>query len=102
MTEDGTDAIVERLDALIALTQIAHADAIAAQRVILRSDALTAAILDHSEDWIAGGDLTRTVVAETGGGASTVGKRLSELVARGILRRSGAGTSTRYKNSGVL
>jgi hypothetical protein len=102
LADDGTEAILERLDALIALTQIAHADSISRQRDALRTDPLAAAILDHTEAWIAGGDLTRAVVTETGGGASTIGKRLSELVARGILRRSGAGHATRYKNSGIL
>lgn len=95
--------VVERLDLMVAILQLAHHDAIERARKELRSDALTAAVLEAcSEDWVRSGDMQKSVAATASVGERTVRVRLAELVTRRAIARRGAGRNTEYRSMGLV
>jgi hypothetical protein len=101
--EDFQDAVLERLDSLMALLTLAHGDAIGRTRERLRSDPLNAVVLDiTSEDWVAAGALVEAVKRETGRSPATVRRRVAELAAMGVLRSRGATSNRAYRARGIV
>jgi hypothetical protein len=99
----GHEDVVQRLDKLLAILQLAHHDAIEAGRAAIRADDLNAAILEAAAKRIAAGDLIRRARRARGAPSeSTVKRRISALVGRGALERSGAGPSTAYQVTGLV
>lgn len=98
----STDEVVERLDRLMALMRIAHADAIERTREKIRSDKLNAAILDGTKKWTPAGKLKTAVMKKTGGGASTFNARLVESLDGGLIEKRGGGPTTAYKATGLI
>jgi hypothetical protein len=95
--------VVERLDLMIAILQLAHHDAIEQARKELRADPLTTAVLEAcSEDWVRSGDLQKSVAAASGVGERTIRVRLAELVTRRAIARRGAGRNTEYRSMGLV
>jgi hypothetical protein len=97
------DAVVERLDLLIATFKLAFANDIVAARERIRSDAASAAILDATaEGPVKSGDLQKGVSTAASVNARTVQRRVQELVSLGALRQTGAGPNTAYSNTGLI
>jgi hypothetical protein len=96
------EAVVERLDLMIATLKLAHARDIENERNRIREDAASAAILDATaEEAVKSGELQKSVVASAGVNARTV-RRLQELVAMGALRQIGSGPTTAYRSTGLI
>jgi hypothetical protein len=66
------DAVVERLDRLTAILQLAHKDALDRARASIRADKVNAAILDGAKKWTAAGKLKAAVMKKTDTGATTL------------------------------
>jgi hypothetical protein len=97
-----TDATVDRLDRILAILRIAHADEIDAVRTTARAHPVDAAILDATEDWTAGGDLRREVAKKSGQSERNVTNRFAALIALGALEKRGDGRATMYRSTGLL
>ncbi len=97
------EAVVERLDLMIATLKLAHAREIGNERNRIREDAASAAILDATaEEAVKSGELQKSVVASAGVNARTVRRRLQELVSMGALRQIGSGPMTAYRSTGLI
>lgn len=96
------DEIVERLDQLIAMFALANRDSLSQASREVRSDAVSAAILDAAEDWISAGELTKKIATEGKVSDRTVRNRISDLLTTRALKRDGSGPSVRYRSSGLL
>jgi|SRR5450759_307968 len=94
--------IVARLDTLIAITRLAHADRIDEVRNATRADPINAAILDMAVDWTAAGELKGSVAKALDQSDRTVARRVSDLLADGLLEQQGAGPSTKYRATGLI
>lgn len=97
------DAVVERLDLMLAVLQLAHQDAIdgAAQR--LRADPVNAAILDACADqWVPAGALTEAVMAAAGAKDRTVQGRIAALVTKHAIQRKRSGSHVEYISLGLV
>ena len=97
-----TQEIVDRLDQLIGLYQLANAELISQARERLRADPVVAALLDESEDWTPTGALKAKVAASKNVSEKTVQRRISELVDQKILLASGAGSTRTVKSGGLI
>lgn len=94
--------VIDRLDTLIAITRLAHSDRIEQVRREVRADPINAAILDAASEWTASGSLKNGVAKDVGQSERTVTRRISELVASGLLTQQGAGPATKYRASGLI
>ena len=100
MNEAG---IERRLDRLIAIMQLAHADAISRARQTVLIDPVNAAVLEvAAEDWVAAGDLKARVAAETRQSERTVVRRIAQLVALGAVEQTGSGSKVGYRSTGLI
>jgi hypothetical protein len=102
VTPNNSDALIQRLDLLIALTRLAHADAIAAAAERMTGDPVSSAILENTEDWIGAGVLTARAIESTGVAKRTVQRRISDLLIGNVLLQEGATSTVRYKRSGLI
>jgi Fic family protein len=96
--------ILQRLDRIIAILQLAnHAD-IEEGRERIRADDLNAAILEAAVKEIAAGKLIEAAKRGAKGSPSkpTIRRRIAALVDQGALERIGAGPATRYKVTGLV
>lgn len=91
-----------KLDTLIAVTKLAHRDALARTRDDVRSDKVNAAILDATTDWKSSGKMQSAVAKKTKSSTRTVRERISDLIDMGALDRRGGGPTTEYKTSGLI
>ena len=96
------DATVDRLDKIIAILRIAHAEKIDALRATVRTHPVDAAILDATEDWTAGGDLRRAVAKKADQSERNVINRIAALIALGALEKRGDDRATMYRSTGLL
>ena len=96
------DANVDRLDKIIAILRIAHADRIDALRATVRTHPVDAAILDATEEWTSAGDLRRTVAKKAGQSERNVTNRFAALIALGALEKRGDSRATVYRSTGLL
>jgi hypothetical protein len=97
------DAIVDRLDTLIALIQLAFREQIADARSELLSDPICAAILEQCTDgWVDSGDLRISVAQKTGQSERTVSRRIAMLLGQLALIQTGAGSKSRYRRGRIL
>lgn len=96
------DDVVERLDRLIAVTQLVHRDAMNRARERIRADAVNDAILEFATEWVAAGTLQASVMKATNQSDRTVKRRVAELVAQGVLAKRGAGGSVSYRATGLI
>jgi hypothetical protein len=95
--------ILERLDKMLAILQLAHYEQIESARQRIRMDGLNAAILDGASKRISAGGLIKKAEASAGGpSGSTVKRRIAALVDQGALDRSGAGPTTAYEATGLV
>ena len=101
--DPGVALVVGRLDRLISLFRLVHADALAAARTRIRDDEANAAILDATDSrWVAAGTLRDQVVRKTGLKQAAVRARIADLVDAGALEREGGGPTTKYRSTGLV
>jgi Fic family protein len=96
------EEILRRLDTIVAILQLAHRNEIESARATIRSDNVNAAILDASKKWVGGGRLTSAVKAKTNQSPATVNRRISDLLAIGVLEKKGGGPATEYRATGLI
>jgi DNA-binding Lrp family transcriptional regulator len=97
-----TQEIVDRLDQLIGLYQLANSEVITQARDRLRADDVVAKLLDETEDWTPTGALKAKVAITTGVSEKTVQRRISELVDQKILLATGSGANRSVKSGGLI
>jgi DNA-binding HxlR family transcriptional regulator len=95
--------LAEKLDTIIGLINLAFAEPIQRARATVLADPVTAAIIEALG---AGppdaGAVQAAVKAATGQSERTIVRRLSDLVAQGMVVRAGAGAKVQYRLSGLL
>lgn len=96
------DAVVERLDRILSLLRVAHADKIGELRNTIRGHAVDAALLDGALDWTPAGDLRRSVAKKADQTERNVNNRIGDLLALGVLEKQGAGRATCYRSTGLI
>lgn len=96
------EAILKRLDRIIAILSLAHYESIENARQTVRADPVNAAVLDALEDWTRSGALQQSVVGQTGSNARTVRRRIAALIAQGAVEQRGAGNAIEYRASGLI
>jgi hypothetical protein len=96
------DAGGEKLDRIISILRVAHADKISDLRMTIRSHAVDAAVIDGAQDWTSAGALQKTVAKATGQSERNVRNRIAELIALGALEKRGGGPTTMYRATGLI
>jgi hypothetical protein len=96
------DAIVQRLDRMIAILQLAHREAIEDARERIMGDKANEAILSAATSWTPAGKLQIVVTKKTKQSPRTVKRRIADLVAQGLLEKQGAGANVSYKTTGLI
>jgi hypothetical protein len=94
--------IGRRLDTIIAILQLAHQGEIESARATIRSDKVNSAILDGAKTWTPAGKLTRAVKGNTKQSSATINRRISDLIALGVLEKRGGGPATEYRSTGLI
>lgn len=102
--EEATiDPVVERLDRLATLLELALAPQLADARQKVRADALDAAILDAAAgDWTEAAKLRDAVEAATGKKKRAIQIHVGELIDKRFLFRRGSGNYVEYRTSEVI
>jgi hypothetical protein len=96
------DAVVRRLDLILATLQLAFEPELDAARDRVRGDQVSRTILDLTEDWMPSKDLQKKVAGRAKVSERTVRDRLPELVGRRILETDGTGRKLRYRRTGLI
>jgi hypothetical protein len=94
--------VIERLDRLAAIMQLAYREQIDASRAAIRADKVNEAILDGTKKWTAAGTLKTAVTKKTGKGGTTFADRVAELLESGALEKQGGGPTTQYRATGLV
>jgi hypothetical protein len=90
-----------KLDKVIALLQLAHADAIEATSKRIRADKVYAAILDSTKKWTAASKV-QAAAKKKGSARSTTSKKIVELIDLGLLEKQGGGSTMQYRSTGLV
>ena len=94
--------LLERLDRLTGLLELALAPQIAAGRAVVRADEIDAAILDNAAGaWKPAGKLQQAVAQKTGKKTRAIQDHIGDLVERGLVLKKNAGPKTEYRATGV-
>jgi hypothetical protein len=108
MTENTNESardeeILRRLDTLISILRLAHADEIEHARTRILSDPVNAAVLKATSGgkFVASGDLKAKVVKSTKQSEKTVQRRVLDLVEIGALELRPTGHAA-YRSTGLL
>jgi hypothetical protein len=96
------DEIGRALNRIAAILQIAHRDAIEAERNALMEDKANKAIFKATASWAATADIEKAVVGSKAASRSTLFLRLADLTDRGLLERRKTSNTTEYRNSGLV
>lgn len=101
--QTDSEALLERLDYLTRVIEVALAPQIEATRLALREDSVDAAIIDAAAGaWKSAGKLQQQVEKRSGKRKRTVQDRIAHLTDRGYLEKQGAGPSTEYRTNPVI
>jgi hypothetical protein len=99
----GEAEILERLDTIIALLNLAHAEPIGRARRELLGDPVAAAVLDTLfEGPLSAGELKQRVMTATKQSERTVLRRLATLVSQRVIQQLGSGSRTSYRATGLF
>ncbi len=99
----GDKEIVERLDTVIAILNLAFAAPIQAARDKIQKDPVNAAILDVlALGAVPAGELQERVKSATGQSVRSIQVRLAALTDQRVLERIGSGPKTSYRAMGPL
>jgi len=103
VTPERVDPLIERLDHLTQMLELALAPQLQVARAALREDEIDAAILDAgSGKWKPAAELLREVEGATGKKKSAIHDHINRLLDRGFLKKQGGGPTTEYRTSAVL
>ena len=94
--------IVQRLDKLLAIQQLAHREALESARVTIRSDKVNAAILDATTKLPPAGKVVDEVKNKTGQSPATISRRIASLIEQGVVEKQGGGPATQYRSTGLI
>lgn len=96
-------AVIQRLDTIIAILRFAHSDAIGRVRDETRKDAVNASILDLTANgFVPIGQLKKSAGKSSGQSERTVQRRIGELLDLGALEVDGGGKAAMYRSTGLL
>ncbi|MEX2323481.1 MAG: hypothetical protein WEA29_06895 [Acidimicrobiia bacterium] len=96
------EEITRRLDAIIAILKLAHSDSLTATRESLLRNEVIAAILDVTrDDFVPSGDIKAAVSKSTSAKDKTIQRRLTDLVAMGVLEKKPHARAA-YRSTGVV
>jgi Fic family protein len=98
----SNDEILERLDKLVAIQQLAHREALESARTSIRSDKVNAAILDATKKLTPAGKVIAEVKRKTSQSPATISRRIAALLEEGVVEKQGGGPSTQYKATGLI
>jgi hypothetical protein len=97
------DPILDRLDRILAVLQLAHFDAIQKASTSIRKDPVFAAILEScADDWVSANEVRNRVQIETKVSAGTVKTRIAQLIARRALFERGSTSNRAYRSSNLI
>jgi hypothetical protein len=99
---DTNENTSRALTQIAAILQIAHRDSVAELRNKLLKDEANKAIFKAAASWTETGQLEKAVVNGGAASRSTFYRRLDDLADRGLLERRTAGSTTEYRNSGLI
>lgn len=102
MDDDATRELLDRLDLLVGVIQLAYAEEIAVARSKLRGDPVTTAILDQAEDWVSARAIQEGVAAAASVSTRTAQRRMSDLVTMRALAMRGSGRAIEYRSTGLI
>jgi hypothetical protein len=68
----------------------------------IRSDKVSAAILDASTQWVGTAVLQAAVMKKSGAKERTVQMRIVDLLAQGVVEKKGGGRTIQYKATGLI
>jgi Fic family protein len=101
--ESATNALIERMDRIVAILKLAHAESLARTRERLHADTAKKAILEVvGEDWQGTKSVQERAAKTAGASERTIREHLGELVALGVLDRRGEARNTEYRSSGIV
>jgi Fic family protein len=95
-------AVEAKLDLLIALLRIAHSEPLKAERESILADPVSKSVLAATAETISAGELKKKVITQAKVSDMTAKRRITELVERGLLKRSGSGSHISYRNTGLI
>ena len=97
------EQVVDRLDRILAVLQLAHHEAIQRASADIRRDKVNVAILEACEDdWTPAVVVRERAHTATAAQPSTIKRRISELVARRALLERGTTTNRAYRASNLV
>ena len=98
----ASEEVVQRLDKLIAIMQIAHKDEIERARTEIVADKIDAAILKATARETSAGKVVKAAASRAKTSERAVQEHVAELVARGLVEKSGGGPATKYRATGLI
>jgi hypothetical protein len=99
---DENKAVLRRLDPIQATLALAFEPQLATARDQLRSDDVSAAILDETKEWIGSTELQKKVSKTTGKVDRVVRERLPGLVERRVLEVRGTEMRKKFRRTGLI
>lgn len=96
------EQVIERLDLMLAVLQLANHDAIERARQELRADPLNAAILDACPDWTPASVVYAKAKEAAGASERTIRTRLVALEARRALWARGSSRDRAFRATGLV
>jgi bifunctional ADP-heptose synthase (sugar kinase/adenylyltransferase) len=95
--------VLGKLDTIISILQMAYKAQIDQARAEINADPVAALVLEMlGSDGMEAGDLQSKVAIASKQSKRTIQRRLSSLVAQGVLAQSGSGPPTRYRSTNLL
>lgn len=94
--------VIERLDRLATIMQLAFREQIDNASAAVRADKVNAAILDGTKKLTPAATLKTAVMKKTKVGSSTYADRLAALIELGAVEKQGAGRASQYKATGLV
>ena len=98
----NTDDLIERLDRIVAILQLAHNEAIESARASIRADKVNKAILDVTAKLTPAGTVIAEVKKKTGQSPATISRRIAALIEQDALEKQGGGPATEYRATGLI
>jgi hypothetical protein len=96
------DEVLQKLDRIIAILQIVHKDEIDRARGDITADKVDAAILKAAAKATPAGQLVKSVQTKTKQTKRSVQRHVADLIEQGLLEKSGGGSATAYKATGLI
>ncbi|HVV58307.1 MAG TPA: hypothetical protein VHC45_08080 [Gaiellaceae bacterium] len=94
--------LLERLDRIEKILSVAFAERLAEFGASIRSDKVSAAILDNANDWIGSTELQEKVAAAFSMTTRRVRDRFPDLVGQRVLQVRGAESRPEYRATGLI